>query len=468
MPPDDLVYLALSEAADLVRRRTVSPVELTLAALERIERLNPVLNAFITVTAELALADARAAESAIQHGEYRGPLHGIPYSLKDLVETAGIRTTAGSPVLNDFVPKRDAPVYERLRTAGGVLLGKNAMLEFAYGAPHPEFGLTRNPWNLDYSASGSSSGSAVAVAAGLGYASIGSDTAGSIRIPASWCGVVGLKPTYGLVSLRGIIPLATSLDHVGPMGRTARDVAIVLSVIAGYDGQDRHSANVRAGDYLSRLAGPRPVLRIGLDRDAYGRYAAREVGQAVEQAVSILAGWGSRIVPVSLPAPAEAAPVASLLLAVEAASYHRDTFARQPMKYSDAVAARLRRGAAVTAVDYHAALQAREQIRDAYRALFDDIDVLVAPTSVIPSMTLDEVRAELTLPPADPMSRRTLFTAPINLVGFPAVALPVDVLPNGLPAGVQLVGRPYDEATLLALAHYLGEETRVTSRHPAL
>lgn len=468
MTANDLAFMSLSDAAALVRQRLVSPVELTRVALERIERLNPVLNAFVTVTAELAIAAARDAESAIQRGDYRGPLHGIPYSLKDLVETAGILTTAGSPILKTYVPDRDATVYDRLRAAGGVLLGKNAMLEFAYGAPHPEFGLTHNPWQLEYSTSGSSSGSAAAVAAGLGYGSLGSDTGGSIRIPSSWCGLVGLKPTYGRVSLRGIIPLAASLDHVGPMARTARDAAILLSAIAGYDRHDRHSANVPVDDYVARIDEPRPVLRVGVDHPGTATYASPETAAAVDTTVTMLSRWGAKIVPVTLPSPTIAANVASLVMSVEAASYHRQHMNEHPELFSDAVRARLQRGAAATALEYYEAVQQREVLRADYSALFEEIDVLVVPTSVVPSMTLEQVRAELTLPPADPMNRRTVFTAPINLIGFPAVSVPLGFSADGLPFGVQVVGRPFDEATLLAVAHHIGEETGAASFHPAL
>lgn len=468
MTAEELAFLSLSDAADLVRQRLVSPVELTRVALERIERLNPVLNAFVTITTELAMETAREAESAIQRGDYRGPLHGIPYSLKDLVETAGILTTAGSPILKTYVPDRDATVYDRLRAAGGVLLGKNAMLEFAYGAPHPEFGLTHNPWRLEYSTSGSSSGSAAAVAAGLGYGSLGSDTGGSIRIPSSWCGLVGLKPTYGRVSLRGIIPLATSLDHVGPMARTARDAAILLTTIAGYDRRDRRSANVPVDDYLVRLDEPRPVLRVGVDHHTTVTHASPETAAAVDTTITMLSRWGAKIVPVTLPSPTSAAHVASLIMSVEAASYHRQHMAQYPELFSDAVRTRLQRGAAVTALEYYEAVQQREQLRADYSALFEEIDVLVVPTSVVASMTLDQVRAELTLPPADPMNRRTVFTAPINLIGFPAASVPLGVSVDGLPLGVQVVGRPFDEATLLSIAHHMGEETGTSSVHPAL
>lgn len=468
MTPDELAFLSLSQVADLIQHRVISPVELTTAALERIERLNPLLNAFITVLAVNAIEEARQAEAAIRHGDYRGALHGMPYSLKDVVETAGVRTTAGSPILGDYVPDRNATVYERLKLAGGVLLGKNAMLEFAYGSPHPEFGLTRNPWNLDYSASGSSSGSAAAVAAGIGYGSIGSDTGGSIRMPASWCGLVGLKPSYGRVSLHGIIPLATSLDHVGPLTRTARDAAILLGAIAGYDRRDPHSANVPVPDYLAWLEKPLPPLRVGVDRGAMAEFVAEPILQAVEQAIAVLERLGTSVVPIAVPDPASAARVATTLMSVEAASYHRRNLEQQPERYSDAVRTRLRRGIEVSDVTYLEARQERERIRRAYIAIFDEIDVLLTPTSVVPTMSLDEVRAELRLPPSDPMSRRTLFTAPINLIGFPALSLPTGLTANGLPIGMQLVGRPFDEETLLAIADRYEHETGWTDAHPAI
>src|SRR5579864_5623995 len=274
----------ITELAHRIRRREVSPVEITQECLERIERLNPGLNAFITVTAESALAQARLAEGEILRGEWRGPLHGVPVALKDLIDTAGVRTTAASAVYKDRVPDRDAEIVRRLRQAGAVIVGKNNLHEFAYGGSSvvSYFGDVHNPWNVGRIAGGSSGGSAAAVVAGLAYAAIGTDTAGSIREPAALCGCVGLKPTYGRVSSRGVIPLSLSLDHVGPLAVTVEDAAIVLQAIAGYDAADITSADVPVGDYVSGLREGAKSLRVGVPRTHFFEDLDPEVAAAME------------------------------------------------------------------------------------------------------------------------------------------------------------------------------------------
>jgi len=463
---DDLVYASLSHVAGLIERREASPVELTRIALERVERLNVTLNAFITILAERAMDEARDAENEIARGNYRGPLHGIPYSLKDLIETEGILTTAGSPILKDYMPTHDAAVYERLSAAGGVLLGKNAMLEFAYGLPHPDFGLTHNPWGLHYSTSGSSSGSGASVAAGIGYGSIGSDTGGSIRIPAAWCNLIGVKPTHGRVSLAGVIPLATSLDHVGPMARTARDAAILLQVIAGYDPGDLHSANVPVPDYVALLDQPLVDVRIGVDYASIEDAVEPQIVQAIIAALDVLRDLGMTIVPVKLPDPARASAANVATMMAEAAEYHEQSLVEQPELFSDGVRLRLQRGLESRGIDYVRAQRERLEIRAAYSALFETVDVLLTPTTVVNPITLDELRSEMTLPTSTPMNRRTRFTGPINLIGFPAVSIPCGMTDNGLPIGMQVIARPFDEATLLAIADRYGRESGWTERHP--
>lgn len=465
---DDLVYASLSHVAGLIERREASPVELTRIALERIERLNVTLNAFITILAERAMDEARDAENEIARGNYRGPLHGIPYSLKDLIETEGILTTAGSPILKDYMPTHDAAVYERLSVAGGVLLGKNAMLEFAYGLPHPDFGLTHNPWGLDYSTSGSSSGSGASVAAGLGYGSIGSDTGGSIRIPAAWCNLIGVKPTHGRVSLAGIIPLASSLDHVGPMTRTARDAAILLQVIAGYDPGDLYSANVPVPDYVALLDQPLVDLRIGVDYASIEDDVEPQIVQAIIAALDVFRELGMAISPVRLPDPVRASAANVATMMAEAAEYHEKSLAEQPERYSDGVRLRLQRGLESRGIDYVRAQRERREIRAAYYALLETVDVLLTPTTVVNPITLDELRSEMILPTGTPMNRRTRFTGPINLIGFPSVSIPCGMTDNGLPIGMQVIARPFDEATLLAIADRYGRESGWAERHPSI
>src|SRR5580704_12800858 len=301
---DDLTRLSIREVADLVRKKKVSPMELTTACLARIDRYNPVLNAFITITAESALEQAREAEAEVKQGKWRGPLHGVPIALKDLFDTAGVRTTAASGVFKDRIPTEDAEVVRRLKAAGAVLLGKTNMQEFAFGGSSivSYFGAVHNPWELNHIAGGSSGGSAAALAAGLCYGALGSDTAGSVRLPASHCGIVGLKPTYGLVSIRGVIPLSWSLDHVGPMARTVEDTALLLQAIAGYDEKDTTCEKMNVPDYAQALGTKVSSLRIGAPREFFFADLDPEIDAAVKEALSVLGKLTAGNRDVTLPA----------------------------------------------------------------------------------------------------------------------------------------------------------------------
>jgi len=465
---DDLIFSSVSDVAERIKRREVSPVELTQTMLERAERLNPLLNAFITLTSDDALSGAKAAEAEIMDGQYRGLLHGIPYSLKDLIQTRGIRTTAGSPILQDSVPEHSATVHERLIAAGSILLGKNNMLEFAYASPHPDFGITRNPWNQERSASGSSSGSAVAVASGIGYGSIGSDTAGSIRIPAAWSGLVGLKPTNGRVSLFGVIPLGASLDTAGPLTRTVRDAAIYLSVLAGFDQRDPYSSNVPVPDYLTEMERPVHDIRVGIDASVLDDNVDGQIVGAVHQAAATLQRLGARVQSITLPDYAPLRVAAATILLAEASAYHDESLQTTPELYSDAVRKRLRQGLTVRGIDYVHAQDERFKARARFLEIFQNFDVIITPTSVINPMTIDEVRAEMILPADDPVKYRTRFTAPLNLMGLPGLSIPCGVTDDGMPIGMQLIGRPFAESTLFALANRYEQETGWTKRHPKL
>ena len=330
MSVDELTRLTLSDVAERIKRRELSPVTVTEAVLERIHRINPQLNAFITVMDDEAMNAARMAEAEIAKGDYRGPLHGVPISLKDLLFTRGARTTAGSRILADFVPDRDATLVQRLRAAGAVFVGKTNMLEFAYGEVHPDYGPALNPWNLGYGTSGSSSGSGASVAAGLDYGSLGSDTGGSIRFPAAYCGIVGLKPTYGLVSRAGAVPLAWSLDHVGPMTRTVRDCAILLQAIAGYDPADPASARVSVSNYANGLDDiPRDAV-IGVVEPTDDDGVTGDVRRATEVAVDALGGLGFRTKRVALPHPVQTARAILALMYAEASTYHASWLRTRP------------------------------------------------------------------------------------------------------------------------------------------
>lgn len=464
----DLAYRSLTDVSSMLDRREISSVELTRLMLDRIALFEGRLNAWVTVLTKSALSEAEAADREIGSGRRRGPLHGVPYGLKDLYETAGIETTAGSPMLRGNVPRRDATVVARLRAAGMVLLGKNNMLEFAYGYPHPDFGPTANPWDPRRTASGSSGGSAAAVAAGTAYLSMGTDTAGSIRIPASWTGLIGLKPTYGRVSLAGVVPLGYTLDAAGPLVRTAADAAVVLSVIAGHDPADPASAREPVPDYLTEMRRVSARVRVGVDVAVCAADVDPEVVAAFDLAIETLRASGAEIVPVRMPDPEPIARAAMVSLGAEAAHFHRRRLESQADGFSPAVRGRLERGRDTTATDYVDAQLTRARVRAEYLALLDDVDAVLTPTTVIPAMGLDEIVAEANLPPKDPMNRRTRFTSPINAMGLPAVSAPAGWSAGDVPLGVQLVGRPFTEGLLLALADRVMARQRDWVKRPTL
>jgi len=447
-----LCDLSLLDVAALIRQREVSPVEVTAAVLARIATLDERLNAFITVLSDQARRAAGQAEAAIAAGDYRGPLHGVPVSVKDLFATGGIRTTAGSRVLADHMPTETATVVARLVDAGAILVGKTNMLEFAYAAVHPDYGPTRNPWDVSRTTSGSSSGSAAAVAAGMGYGSLGSDTGGSIRIPAAYCGIVGLKPTYGRVSRHGVVPVSWSADHIGPMARTVADAAVLLGAIAGRDPRDPTSASVAVPAYLDQLDGGIAGTRVGI-ADAYLRQRVdAEVRTLVEAAIGQLEAAGATVEEVTLPPPAAAVPALLGILTPEATAYHLPTLRQRPEDYSPAVRERLELGAMTPAVSYIQAQRLRRQITDAMLTVMDDVDFLAMPTTPTAATLLE---ADLTTgDDADPELLAALinFTGPFDLTGFPALSVPCGFTANGLPVGLQLVGRPFAEAALLAAA----------------
>jgi aspartyl-tRNA(Asn)/glutamyl-tRNA(Gln) amidotransferase subunit A len=449
--------LCLSEASRLVRQKKISPVELTQACLERIDSLNPTLNAFITVTAESALTAARSAETQIARGGWKGPLHGIPIAVKDLLDTAGIRTTAGSALFKDRVPAEDAEVVRRLRAAGAVLLGKLNMHEFAFGGSSAisYFGAVRNPWDVAYSPGGSSGGSAAAVAAGLCYAALGSDTGGSIREPAAYCGIVGLKPTYGRVSTSGAIPLSWSLDHIGPMTRTVSDAALVLQVIAGYDSQDPGSVDLPVPECVADIAASTSGLRLGILRDYFYESLSPDIEAAMQNALSVLKSLTRSVHEVApLATDATYASVMNPYVAVlsaEAYEFHKEYIAKSPELYQAPTLKRLRAGADVTISTYVQSRRQLEQIRNAIARRFDDVDFVITPTTPVPPFTLAELSDANK---ARPMELQMLHnTRPINMLGLPTISVPCGFTVARLPIGLQISGRPGAEASVLRLAH---------------
>ena len=457
-----LHQLELAEASQALQQKEVSPVELTGACLERIERLNPELNAFITVTADSALNEARKAEAEIARGEWKGPLHGIPVAVKDLAETAGVRTTAGSVVLKDYVPAADAEVVRRLRAAGAVLLGKLNLHEFAYGGSGiiGHFGAARNPWNPVHITGGSSSGSASAVAAGLCCAAIGTDTAGSIRLPSAFCGLTGLKPSYGLVSTRGIIPLSWSLDHVGPITRSAADAALMLQAIAYYDPQDIYCQRFPPVFYPSAIEESTSALRLGLAREFWNG-VDEEVGRAVDEAISVLQQFTAGAQEISLSTEAD-----RTVVRCEPYVYHQQHMAAHESDYHPDTLKRIRSGADVTAPQYVQAY--RELLRQRREILqrFEQIDLIITPTTPNMPPSFAELEAE----PDQLRSRELVMlrnTRPFNMLGLPAVSLCCGFSRSKLPIGLQIAGAPGADGVVLALAHAYQKHTDWHKKLPA-
>lgn len=455
---------SILEVSQRLRKRELSPVDLAKHCLAKIEKLNPVLNAFITVTADLALEQAREAEAQIQRGQWRGPLHGIPLGLKDIVDTAGTRTTAASALFKDRVPTRDAEVVRLLKSAGAVFLGKQNLHEFAYGGSSmiSYYDEVHNPWDPARIAGGSSGGSASGVAAGLGYGAIGTDTAGSIREPAAQCGVVGIKPTFGRISARGVIPLSSSLDHIGPIARTVSDVAVLLQAIAGFDPEDKSSIDTPVPDYLTALqVGPKPA-RIGVPRKFFYEDLDTEVASAVEHALEVLKNLGGEIRDINLDVPAD-----RTLQAAESYAYHRDFIAKSPELYQPETLRRIRSGENISEAQIEAARESLAKARRDIPSVFAELDFLVTPAVPIPAPPLAELKDH-----PDLLRPRELIllrnTRPFNVWGLPAISVPCGFTGTGLPIGLQIAGPPWSEAAVLRLAYTYEQATNWHKREPAL
>jgi len=439
---------SILQLSQLLREKKISPVELTQDFLTRIEKLDPSLKAFITVTARSALTQAREAENEIQHGNWRGPLHGIPLGLKDLIDTAGVRTTAASALFKDRVPAEDAEVVRRLKAAGAVLLGKQNLHEFAYGGSSviSYYGPSHNPWNLAHITGGSSGGSAAAVAAGLCCGAIGSDTSGSIREPAAFCSIVGLKPTYGRISLRGVIPLSLSLDHLGPLTRTVADAAVILQAIAGFDAMDATSANAAAPDYVAALGEGLKPFRIGIPRRLFYDDLDPEVESAVDEALAVLQQLGGEIREIELPETGD-----RTVQSAQAYAYHAEFVARSPELYQGETLRRIQAGAHISQEELDEKRKELDQARRDIAHIFEAVDVLVTPTTPTPAPTI----AGLTGNP-DELRTRELFllrnTRPFNVWGLPAISVPCGFTSSGLPIGLQIVGPHWEEARVLRIA----------------
>lgn len=466
----ELAFLTIEAAGRLLRRREISSAELVAAALERIERLNPSLNAFITVTAEAARRQARAADRALRrtHGwRALGPLHGIPISLKDNYCTRGIRTTAGSRILANFVPQQDAEAAARLARAGAIVLGKTNLHEFAYGITNenPHYGATRNPWNGECMTGGSSGGSAAALAAGIGLGATGTDTGGSIRVPSALCGVVGLKPTFGLVSVAGIIPLAGTFDHAGPMARTVADVCILLEAMAGEYPRGALRPNFR------KLRGIRPKkFRLGWPKEYFFERLDAEVKQAVEAAVKCLESLGGKIAEIPLPRLSESVEPSNHIALAEATYYHHSMgyFPARAEEYGDDVLKRLELGADIRAVDYFCALDMKREMTKNFDEAFERVDFIIAPTLPVAAPPLGSREMEVAGEKETVRSAFVRLNRPANFTGHPAISVPCGFTRGGLPIGLQLIGPYWSESRLLATAFAYEQATGWHRRRPNL
>lgn len=457
------VFSSISEFASRVRRREISPVEITREYLSRIEKLNPSLNAFITVTAESALAEAQTAEDEISQGKWRGPLHGIPIALKDLIDTAGVRTTSASALHENRVPTEDAELVRRLRQAGAVFVGKTNLHEFAYGGSSlvSHFGDVHNPWDVNRIAGGSSGGSAASVTAGMCCAAIGTDTAGSIREPAALCGCVGFKPTYGRVPSRGVIPLSASLDHVGPLASTVSDTAIVLQAIAGYDPQDITSSDVSVADYVSAVGQDAKSLRVGVPRAYFFEDLDPEVASVMEHALRGIRTLVREVREIQLEVPTD-----RTLQAAESYAYHAENVGASPHLYKVETLRRIRTGENISAADYIRRRSELEQTRRTIHSVFSTVDLLVTPTTPIPAPSIAELKASPdALRPAELKLLRN--TRPFNVWGLPAISVPCGFMQNDLPIGLQIAGPHWREDLVLRLACAYEQATTWHKRHPA-
>ena len=464
----EICFASAAQLAPMIKSCELSPVEIVEAHLSRIRDTEPVLNSFITVLPDAAMTAARQAERDIRAGRYRGPLHGIPVGLKDLFNTGGVRTTSGSRIYDNYVPSQDCTVAARFREAGAILLGKLNMHQFAYGptGENPDYGHMHNPWDPDRVSGGSSGGSGSAAAAGQCTITTGSDTGGSIRIPAALCGIVGLKPTYGRVSRHGLTPLAWSMDHPGPMVRTVEDAAITMNVIAGHDPNDVASATLPVPDFTAALTGEVRGLRIGVPRQYMEAPLDPEVRQAINEALEQMEKMGADVVEVEFPEFDHAAAISTTMLMAEASACFRDLLASDGNRLYEPVRLRLEAGLFISAVDYLRAQQARAVFDRAARRLLEDVDLLAGPTEPVTAPPLLQQQVLAGEHEVGTVAALTQYTRPYNITGFPAISVPCGFSSEGLPIGLQVAGRPFDEETVLRAAHAYEQSTNWHTRRP--
>ena len=463
--------MTLAEAAAALRSRRVSAVELVQAQLARARAVQPAINAFIRIDEESAMAHARALDSEAARGHFRGPLHGVPMAHKDMFYRTGLVTTCGSAIRRDVRADTTATALERLDAAGAIDFGTLNMAEFAYGPTghNVHVGAARNPWNTAHITGGSSSGSGAAVAARATFGALGSDTGGSVRLPASLCGVTGLKVSYGRVSRAGAMPLSYSMDTIGPLARTALDCALMLQVLAGADPRDPTTPAQSVPDYAARLQQPLSGLRVGVPNQFFYDDLDPVVARCIDEARKVLASLGCRIIPVDLPDMRAAEVAATHVIAAEAATLHGNWLRNRPQDYSPQVRARLMRGLAVPASRYIDALRLRGELLQRFLSeVFNQVDVLHIPSLAIPTPTLAETDVGGDAKMDRILALLTRLQRPLNFLGLPSIALPCGETASGMPVGMQLAGRPFAEDVILHLAHAFQQVTPWHARQPAI
>jgi aspartyl-tRNA(Asn)/glutamyl-tRNA(Gln) amidotransferase subunit A len=465
----------IRELSKLISAREISPVELIEAELEQINKLNPKLNAFITVLEDSARKDAKHAESMIIKGKYRGPLHGIPISLKDLIYVEGVRSTSGSKILSDFVPHYDSTVVKRLREAGAIIIGMNNTHEFACGITNinPFYGSSKNPWDPTRMSGGSSGGSAVAVSAGMASASIGTDTSGSIRVPSSLCGIFGLKPTYGRVSKYGVMELAPSIDHIGPMTRSAWDAAAILQVIAGYDELDNSTVNVPVQDYirfLSEKESEYNKFKLGIPRQYFFDIIDSKVMNVFEKFIDKLHECKISTASVNLEETDKIFETWRAIRLGESAATHEEWIRLRQNDYGSDVILMLQKGMEVTAVDYiNAIKKVRHKIKNAFLKAMTGFDALLVPTTIIAAPLLDQKTVDINgKRNIDVYQALSRLTTVFDVTGLPALNVPAGLVEDKLPVGAQLIGKPFEETILLSVAHNYEQHHKISKLIPPI
>jgi aspartyl-tRNA(Asn)/glutamyl-tRNA(Gln) amidotransferase subunit A len=471
----DITNLTIKHLSKLIASREISCLEVVDATIERIERLNPKLNAFITLLDKSARTEARHADLLIKQGKYLGPLHGIPISLKDLIYVKEVKSTSGSKILADFVPDYDSTVTKKLRRAGAIIVGTNNTHEFACGITNinPHYGASKNPWDIARMSGGSSGGSAVAVSSGMSLASIGTDTSGSIRVPSSLCGIFGLKPTYGRVSKHGVMPLAPSIDHVGPLARSAWDIAAVLQIIAGYDKLDTSSAKMPVPDYLKEVSSSETrngnnnnngkKFKIGIPKQFFFDMIEPKVMEIFRGFLDRLHGCGITTTSnVDVDGTDKIFETWRAIRLGESAAIHNEWMVSRPQDYGEDVIRMLEKGREITAVQYFNALHKwRQEIKDAFLKALSEYDALLVPTTIIAAPFLDEREVNIEGKTIEVYLSLSKLTTVFDITGLPALNIPAGLVDSKLPIGVQLVGRPFEEARILKIAYKVEQQYKL-------